>query len=163
MKKARPSRANKIKSVYKPSSVLDDHLSRRLVAKPLMRFWERTSSSIAPHLAPRRVYSHNVSPLCGVCSCHAFPPLPFAFASWRYISVALFRRSPWIDVINYACSLVLGLSSPIFGAIIWLTLYKYFSTIFRCCQDCVKQVLLPFLEFALWLFSLFLKYNFLKF
>ena len=138
IKKARTSRAiKKVKLVYKPSSVLDDHLSRRIVANPLMRFWERTSSSIAPHLAPRRVYSHSVSPHCGVCSCHAFPPLPFAFASWRFISVALFRRSPWIDVINYACSLVLGLSSPIFGAIIWLTLRYYFITLYGHCQGWV--------------------------
>jgi len=65
----------KVKLVYKPSSVLDDHLSRRFVAKPLMRFWGRTSSPIVPHLAPRRVYSHNVSPQCGVSPYLTFPPL----------------------------------------------------------------------------------------
>ena len=37
-----------VKLVYKPSSVLDDYLSRRFVAKPLMRFWGRTSSPTCP-------------------------------------------------------------------------------------------------------------------
>lgn len=68
-----------------------------------------------------------------------FHPCPLQdnyLASWRFISVALFRRSPWIDVINYACSMVLGLSSPLNGAIIWLTSLCYFNTIIYFCQGC---------------------------
>ena len=42
-------------------------------------------------------------------------PLPhfFTIARRLYISVALFLRSPWLDVIKHDCSVVLGLSSPI--------------------------------------------------
>jgi len=52
----------RVKLVYKPSSVLDDYLSRQFVAKLLLRFWGRASNPIAPHLAPCRVYSQNMSP-----------------------------------------------------------------------------------------------------
>ena len=37
-----------VKLVYKPSSVLDDYLSRHFVAKVLMRSWGRTSSPLCP-------------------------------------------------------------------------------------------------------------------
>ena len=116
----------KVKLVYKPSSVLDDHLSRRFVAKPLMRFWERASSSIAPHLAPRRVYSRTVSPQCGVCSYHAFPPLPFAVI-YTHNQLAVYLCCPFPQVTldwRYQLRLLFGARTflTFSGAIIWLTL-----------------------------------------
>ena len=60
------------------------------------------------HLAPHGVYSELLSPIFRVSSYLTFSPLPF---KGLYISVALFLRSPWLDVIKRDCSVVLGLSS----------------------------------------------------
>ena len=45
-------------------------------------------------------------------TCELLPHLFTLTNKWRYISVALFLRSPWLDVIKCTCSVMLGLSSP---------------------------------------------------
>ena len=74
----------------------------------LKRSRERTNSPCVPHLAPHGVYSELLSPIFRVSSYLTFSPLPF---KGLYISVALFLRLPWLDVIKRDCSVVLGLSS----------------------------------------------------
>ena len=95
--------------VCKPSSVIEgNHQSRCNIAIALMRSWERASNPNVPHLAPHGVYSELLSPTFRVGSYPTFSPLPH---EWLYISVALFLKLPWLDVIKRDCSVVLGLSS----------------------------------------------------
>ena len=71
---------------------------------------DRRAALRVPHLASCRVYSGPMSPWELVSSYLTFSPLPI---TWRYISVALFLRLPWLDVIKCICSMMLGLSSPL--------------------------------------------------
>ena len=78
-------------------------------------------------VAPDRVYSAPLLPGGRVSSYLAFPPLlpdpVFRTGRQRYISVALFLRSLWADVIRYPCPAEPGLSS---------------QTAFRhCLRDCL--------------------------
>ncbi len=92
---------------------MDNHQSWHTVASVLCcDLGGRASSPRVPHLASCRVYSGPMSPWELVSSYLTFSPLPL---TWRYISVALFLRSPWLDVIKCTCSMMLGLSSPPLG------------------------------------------------
>ena len=106
----------------KPGSVIDSHLSRPTVAdgfQPPSREQPGQPCSLCG-VAPDRVYSiANVS-MGWVSSYLAFPPLPRS--ARRYISVALFRKSPWAGVTRYPCPVEPGLSS-----------YTAFR---RCARDC---------------------------
>ena len=101
----------------KPGSVENDHLSRPAVAG---RFKPPPEDGRAGHVsshgvAPDRVYSAPLLPGGRVSSYLAFPPLlpdpVFRTGRQRYISVALFLRSLWADVIRYPCPAEPGLSS----------------------------------------------------
>ena len=95
--------------VCKPSSVIEgNHQSRCNIAVTFKRSREQASSLYVPHLAPHGVYSELLSPIFRVSSYLTFSPLP---PKWLYISVALFLKLPWLDVIKRDCSVVLGLSS----------------------------------------------------
>lgn len=63
-------------------------------------------------VAANRVYMAGNVSTPSVSSYLAFPPLlPYADIKQRYISVALFLRSPSADVIRYPCPVQPGLSS----------------------------------------------------
>ena len=96
--------------VRKPGSVVDGHLSRMHVAVHLKPPVGTIGQIIVPvGVAADRVYRPPMLPWDVVSSYLAFPPLPFK--KRRYISVALFLRSPSADVIRYPCPVQPGLSS----------------------------------------------------
>ena len=97
----------------KPGSVVDGHLSRMHVAVHLKPPVGTIGQIIVPvGVAADRVYRPPRLPWDVVSSYLAFPPLlPYADIKQRYISVALFLRSPSADVIRYPCPVQPGLSS----------------------------------------------------
>jgi len=89
-------------SVCKPGSVFDSHLSgTRVAARLKPPCGNGPGKPICPHcgVAPDRVYRGRRFPGGPVSSYLAFPPLPRK--TRRYISVALFLKSPSADVIRY--------------------------------------------------------------
>ena len=103
---------------YKPGSVSDSHLSRRTVAgtlKPPPR--DGRASHMSLHgVAPDRVYSGGHSRAVGCALTAPFHPYLTPYGApkgdmRRYISVALFLKSPSAGVTRYPCPVVPGLSS----------------------------------------------------
>ena len=103
------------KRVCKPGSVLDSHLSMRTVAGALKPPPKSRRAGVAKTrcsfhgVAPDRVYSDGHSRTVGRALISAFPPLPAERR--RYISVALFLKSPSAGVTRYPCPAEPGLSS----------------------------------------------------
>ena len=97
---------------------MNGHLSRLYIAAQLQPSpRDATGSRVMSHhdVASDRVYRVSQSPERPVSSYLAFPPLPRSFGqillNGRYISVALFLRSPSAAVSRYPCPAMLGLSS----------------------------------------------------
>ena len=95
--------------VCKPSSVIEgNHQSSHDIAAMLKRSRERTNSPYVPtpctSRSLQRVIVTNIS---SELLPHFFT---IAFLG-LYLSVALFLKLPWLDVIKRDCSVVLGLSS----------------------------------------------------
>ena len=97
---------------------MNGHLSRLYIAAQLQPSpRDATGSRVMSHhdVASDRVYRVSQSPERPVSSYLAFPPLPRSFGqillNGRYISVALFLRSPSAAVSRYPCPVMLGLSS----------------------------------------------------
>ena len=100
--------------ICKPGSVFDSHLSKRAVAGALQPPRERTGRPIAPIPVLLRIeFTATVAfTRRRVSSYLAFPPLPHRRkADGRYISVALFLKSPSAGVTRYPCPVEPGLSS----------------------------------------------------
>ena len=115
----------------KPGSVVDGHLSRMHVAVHLKPPVGTIGQIIVPvGVAADRVYRPPMLPWDVVSSYLAFPPLlPYADIKQRYISVALFLRSPSADVIRYPCPVQPGLSSCRLGhATVWITHGVHYTT-----------------------------------
>ena len=79
------------KLVYKPSSVLDGHLSRRGISDALKRCKQQVEQTICRYLASSGVYIAPIVTNRSVSSYLAISTLP---QKWRYISVALSLKSP---------------------------------------------------------------------
>ncbi len=115
--------------VCKPGSVLNGHLSRRIVAGALQPPRERTGRPVAPIAVLLRIEFTATDTFTSrrVSSYLAFPPLPRRRRSeaGRYISVALFLKSPSAGVTRYPCPVEPGLSSwtgfCLIPATVWLT------------------------------------------
>ena len=111
--------------VYKPGSVIDSHLSRRIVAGALKPPDRRQPGKpcLLCGVAPDRVYSNGRfhTPL-GALLPHLSTLTVRRIAAQRFISVALFLRSLWAGVTRYPCPAEPGLSS--------CTAFR------RCARDC---------------------------
>jgi len=107
----------KCKRVCKPGSVLDGHQSTRAIANALQPPPEngRAGLVFSRGVAPDRVYSIGQSPADGWALTSPFHP----YCRWirlrtrrqRFISVALFLKSPSAGVTRYPCPAEPGLSS----------------------------------------------------
>ena len=97
----------------KPGSVFDSHLSRRAVANALQPPRERPGQPVCSHtgVAPDRVYSDGHSRAVGCALTAPFHPYWHGKPNQRYISVALFLKSPSAGVTRYPCPVEPGLSS----------------------------------------------------
>ena len=105
------NRLSSARLVYKPSSVLNGHLSRRYVAVSLKRLMERAGNPYAPCLASSGVYitlRHRfvgeLLPRLSTLTQHA----------GRFFSVALSLKSPSQVFHLHPCPMMLGLSSRYF-------------------------------------------------
>ncbi len=102
----------------KPGSVFDSHLSRRAVANALQPPRERPGQPFGDEprrshtgVAPDRVYSIGLFPADGCALTAPFHPYWNGKPNQRYISVALFLKSPSAGVTRYPCPVEPGLSS----------------------------------------------------
>ena len=97
--------------VYKPSSVLNGHLSRRYVAVALKRLLERAGNPYAPCLASGGVYTTPRHRFVG----ELLPRLSILTQQvGRFFSVALSLKSPSQAFHLHPCPVMLGLSSRYF-------------------------------------------------
>ena len=103
----------------KPGSVFDSHLSRRTVAstlKPPLGSGRASLDASNHGVAPDRVYSDGHSRAVGCALTAPFHPYLTPYGApkgdmRRYLSVALFLKSPSAGVTRYPCPVEPGLSS----------------------------------------------------
>ena len=99
--------------VYKPGSVIDSHLSRRIVANTFQPPSRKQPGEpcFLCGVAPDRVCSDGCFHTIGCALTAPFHPYRRRKRQRRYISVALFLKSPSAGVTRYPCPVEPGLSS----------------------------------------------------
>lgn len=119
--------------VCKPSSVLDDHLSRRTVACSAQAMY---GVGRATHMTPILHQAGFTWPISSPnCRCALTAPFhPCKAKALRYISVALSLKSPPVGVTHRHCPVMLGLSSSC-DAVIRLTRVNILAQTAAFCND----------------------------